>query len=55
MNDEMVKAGTTTNWSNTEGLDLRNRAAHGDYGADGKTQVAGYLQAIREFLVRHPA
>lgn len=36
-------------------LDLRNRAAHGDYAGYTKEQVALLVQSIRDFITRHPA
>lgn len=58
MNDDLVKAGaygkleqkSVTTW-----LDLRNKAAHGDFTAYDKKQVEMYLQGIRDFLTRFPA
>ncbi len=36
-------------------LDLRNKAAHGKYAEYTKEQVALMVQAIRDFITRHPA
>jgi hypothetical protein len=38
----------------TAWLDLRNKAAHGEYAAYGKEQVALLLQSIRDFITRVP-
>jgi hypothetical protein len=34
---------------------LRNDAAHGNYGEYDHKQVAGLIQGVRDFMVRHPA
>ena len=39
----------------TAWLDLRNKAAHGKYSEYTKDQVALMVQAIRDFVSRHPA
>ena len=39
----------------TAWLDLRNKAAHGQYGEYTQEQVELLLQSVRDFLVRHPA
>ncbi|MFH1893780.1 MAG: hypothetical protein ABIK83_13995 [Candidatus Zixiibacteriota bacterium] len=39
----------------TAWLDLRNKAAHGDYGAYTKDQVALLIASVRDFITRHPA
>jgi hypothetical protein len=39
----------------TSWLDLRNKAAHGHYTEYTKPQVELLLQAVRDFLTRHPA
>jgi len=36
-------------------LDLRNRAAHGHYDGYTEGQVALLIQALRDFITRHPA
>lgn len=36
-------------------LDLRNRAAHGEYDQYDNKQVSNLIDAVRDFLVRHPA
>jgi hypothetical protein len=39
----------------TAWLDLRNKAAHGDYAAYNAAQVAALIRDVREFLLRSPA
>lgn len=39
----------------TAWLDLRNKAAHGQYSEYTQEQVELLLQSVRDFLVRHPA
>lgn len=39
----------------TSWLDLRNKAAHAEYGQYAKEQVDLALGGIREFLARNPA
>lgn len=39
----------------TAWLDLRNKAAHGQYDEYDAGQVAALIAAVREFMVRHPA
>jgi hypothetical protein len=39
----------------TAWLDLRNKAAHGQYADYTKEQVALTLQGVRDFISRHPA
>jgi hypothetical protein len=39
----------------TAWLDLRNKAAHGNYGEYTKDQVALLIQSVRDFITRHPA
>jgi len=39
----------------TAWLDLRNNAAHGNYGAYSTEQVILMLQGVRNFIVRVPA
>ena len=39
----------------TAWLDLRNKAAHGDYGAYSADQVALLSQGVRDFITRNPA
>jgi hypothetical protein len=39
----------------TAWLDLRNKAAHGEYGEYTKVQVAIMIAGIRDFLTRHQA
>ncbi|HEY4279038.1 MAG TPA: hypothetical protein VGM91_12495 [Conexibacter sp.] len=39
----------------TAWYDLRNKAAHGEYEAYDHSQVAGMIQGVRDFAIRHPA
>jgi hypothetical protein len=39
----------------TSWLDLRNKAAHGQYAEYKKEQVDLLLQSVRDFITRHPA
>jgi hypothetical protein len=39
----------------TAWLDLRNKAAHGQYGDYDKAQVEALLRDVRAFMLRHPA
>jgi hypothetical protein len=39
----------------TSWLDLRNKAAHGQYHEYNQEQVAQMIQGVREFLTRNPA
>jgi hypothetical protein len=39
----------------TAWLDLRNKAAHGQYADYSKSQVELLLQSVRDFITRHPA
>ncbi|MBX9581504.1 MAG: hypothetical protein K2X87_14485 [Gemmataceae bacterium] len=58
MNDDLVKGGVYTKLDQkgvTAWLDLRNKAAHGDFSAYDKAQVELYLRGIRDFLGRYPA
>lgn len=41
---------TVTAW-----LDLRNKAAHGEYAQYDHTQVSNMITSVRDFLIRHPA
>lgn len=58
LNADLVKAGAYTlldQKSVTAWLDLRNKAAHGHYDQYQKEQVALLIDAVRNFIVRHPA
>lgn len=58
MNDDLVKAAVYTKLeqkSVTAWLDLRNKAAHGEFTTYDQKQVELYLQGIRDFLTRYPA
>lgn len=39
----------------TAWLDLRNKAAHGEYDKYDHRQVAALISSVRDFLTRHPA
>jgi hypothetical protein len=39
----------------TAWLDLRNKAAHGEYDEYDHKQVAALISSVRDFLIRHPA
>ncbi len=39
----------------TSWLDLRNKAAHGDYHEYNEEQVSLMIQGVREFMTRYPA
>ena len=39
----------------TSWLDLRNKAAHGDYHEYNEEQVSLMIQGVREFITRYPA
>ncbi len=39
----------------TAWLDLRNKAAHGQYSEYSKEQVALFIQSVRDFITRIPA
>ncbi len=39
----------------TAWLDLRNKAAHGEYGKYEADQVGLMIDGIRDFITRHPA
>ncbi|MCC6421460.1 MAG: hypothetical protein IT429_24850 [Gemmataceae bacterium] len=58
MNDELRQQGAYTqiDWRAVQGwLDLRNHAAHGDYGKYTKDQVVLMIDGVRNFLARNPA
>ncbi|MFF4300483.1 hypothetical protein [Streptomyces sp. NPDC001601] len=39
----------------TAWMDLRNKAAHGDYGDYDKSQVRLFIDGVRAFMLKHPA
>jgi hypothetical protein len=39
----------------TSWLDLRNKAAHGEYHKYNEEQVSVIIQGVREFMTRYPA
>ena len=58
LNSELTAAGVYTKLdqkSVTAWLDLRNKAAHGNYAEYTKDQVTLNLQGVRDFASRHPA
>jgi hypothetical protein len=58
MNAELSKANVYTKLDQknvTAWLDLRNKAAHGEYGKYTNDQVALFLSSIRDFITRIPA
>lgn len=58
MNSELAKANVYTKLdqkSVTAWLDLRNKAAHGNYAEYSAQQVGLLVSAVREFLARNPA
>lgn len=58
MNADLVKAGAYNGLqakSVTAWLGIRNASAHGDYGQYDKNQVRGMVDAVRDFISRHPA
>ena len=58
MNSELTKATAYTKLDQkniTAWLDLRNKAAHGQYEEYSKEQVSNMISGIRDFLTRTPA
>jgi len=58
MNADLAGAGVYSKLdqkSVTAWLDLRNKAAHGDYGKYTDDQVAILISSVRDFIVRNPA
>ncbi len=58
MNDDLKKAGTHGKLYNknvTAWLDLRNKAAHGEYDKYLSEQVSAMLSGVRSFITAHPA
>jgi hypothetical protein len=39
----------------TAWLDLRNKAAYGEYGEYDHERVAALIRDVREFMIRNPA
>ncbi|QCW80675.1 hypothetical protein EQG64_22595 [Streptomyces sp. S6] len=39
----------------TAWMDLRNKAAHGDYSTYDKSEVGQFIEGVRTFLVKYPA
>jgi hypothetical protein len=58
LNSELCAAGAYTKLDQknvTAWLDLRNKAAHGQYDQYTQQQVELFLQSVRDFLTRNPA
>jgi hypothetical protein len=58
MNAELVAAGAYSKLDQkniTAWLDLRNKAAHGQYDTYSKEQVMILIAGIRDFIARNPA
>lgn len=58
MNSDLVAAGVYTKLdqkSVTAWLDLRNKAAHGEYAKYSQEQVALLISGVRNFIARNPA
>ena len=58
INADLAKAGAYSGLDQknvTAWLGLRNKAAHGQYGEYQKEQVALMIDAVRNFMSRHPA
>jgi hypothetical protein len=58
MNTDLKKAGvydTLRQKQLTAWMDLRNKAAHGDYQAYGEADIRLLVQGVRDFMLRYPA
>ncbi|MBV2195666.1 MAG: S9 family peptidase [Flavobacterium sp.] len=58
INQELAKAGVynlLTQKSITAWLDLRNKAAHGNYSEYTKEQVNSLISSVRDFITKYPA
>lgn len=58
MNADLKKAGVYDGLQQkqiTAWMDLRNKAAHGDYGDYDDTQVRLFIDGVQAFLMKHPA
>jgi hypothetical protein len=58
MNADLAKASVYSKLDQknvTAWLDLRNKAAHGQYSSYAKEQVALFITGIRDFITRNPA
>jgi len=58
LNADLTKAGSYSKLDQknvTAWLDLRNKAAHGEYGAYEAAQVAIMISGVRDFIARNPA
>ncbi|MEU8630466.1 hypothetical protein [Streptomyces sp. NPDC048669] len=58
MNADLKKAGVYDGLQEkkvTAWMDLRNKAAHGDYSAYDKDEVGQFIEGVRTFLMKYPA
>lgn len=58
MNDDLRKQGIYSSLEQKQVAfwqDLRNKAAHGDYGLYDHAQVAQMVQGVRDFIAKYPA
>lgn len=58
MNDDLKKADVYDGLQQkqiTAWMDLRNKAAHGEYGSYDAPQVRLFINGVRDFMTRHPA
>ncbi|MFE7456246.1 hypothetical protein [Streptomyces sp. NPDC057554] len=58
MNADLKKAGVYDGLQEkkvTAWMDLRNKAAHGDYSAYDKDEVRQFIEGVRTFLMKYPA
>ncbi|WP_329101622.1 hypothetical protein [Streptomyces sp. NBC_01439] len=58
MNADLKKAGVYDGLQQkqiTAWMDLRNKAAHGDYAEYDKAQVRLFIEGVRAFMVKYPA
>jgi hypothetical protein len=58
MNADLASAGVYTKLdqkSVTAWLDLRNKAAHGEYAKYSQEQVGLLVSGVRDFIARNPA
>ncbi|KUO18441.1 hypothetical protein AQJ91_25560 [Streptomyces dysideae] len=58
MNADLKKAGVYDGLRQkqiTAWMDLRNKAAHGDYAEYDKAQVRLFIDGVRDFMVKYPA
>ncbi|WP_199881000.1 hypothetical protein [Streptomyces kebangsaanensis] len=58
MNGDLKKAGVYDGLQQkqlTTWMDLRNKAAHGDYASYDKDQVGAFIDGVRAFMMKYPA